>query len=75
MDAAGVVKRTGANVSDFRQGDRVITWDSPDVKTSGSYAEFVSAFVRNVSAMPKSLNFAQADTANARMSEASAQTV
>ena len=60
MDAAGVVEQTGANVTDFRQGDRVITWGSPDVKTSGSYAEFVRVSVRNVSPMPKSLNFAQA---------------
>jgi NADPH2:quinone reductase len=60
MDAAGVVERTGANVTDFRKGDRVITWGSPDGKTSGSYAEFVRASVRNVSLMPKSLNFAQA---------------
>ena len=60
MDAAGVVERTGANVSDFRQGDRVITWGSPDGKTSGSYAEFVRASSRNISPMPTSLNFAQA---------------
>jgi NADPH:quinone reductase len=60
MDAAGVVERTGPNVTDFRQGDRVITWGSPDGKTSGSYAEFVRASVRNVFPMPKSLNFAQA---------------
>jgi NADPH:quinone reductase-like Zn-dependent oxidoreductase len=43
MDAAGVVERTGANVTDFRQGDRVVTWGSPDGKTSGSYA--LSSFV------------------------------
>ena len=60
MDAAGVVERTGANVTEFTQGDRVITWGSPDGKTSGTYAEFVRASVRNVSPMPKSLNFAQA---------------
>jgi NADPH:quinone reductase len=60
MDAASVVERTGTNVSDFRQGDRVITWGTSDGKTSGSYAEFVRASVRNVSPMPKSLNFAQA---------------
>ena len=60
MDAAGVVEQTGANVTDFRQGDRVITWASPDGKTSGSYAEFVRTSVRNVSPMPKSLNFGQA---------------
>src|SRR5262249_38874297 len=26
MDAAGVVERTGANVTEFKAGDRVITW-------------------------------------------------
>ncbi len=33
MDAAGVVERNGANVTEFRQGDRVITWCPPDGKT------------------------------------------
>jgi NADPH2:quinone reductase len=47
----------GANVTDFRKGDRVITWGSPDGKTSGSYAEFVRA---SSLPMPTSLNFAQA---------------
>ena len=60
MDAAGVVEQTGPNVTDFRRGDRVITWGSPDGKMSGSYAEFVRASVTNVFPMPKSLNFAQA---------------
>jgi len=60
MDAAGVVERTGPNVSEFRQGDRVITWSAADGKTWGSYAEFIRVPSRNVSPMPKSLNFAQA---------------
>ena len=60
MDAAGVVERTGANVTEFRQGDRVITWCPPDGKTWGSYAEFVRVPARNVAPMPCSLNFAQA---------------
>jgi NADPH:quinone reductase-like Zn-dependent oxidoreductase len=38
----------------------VITWGSPHGKTSDGCAEFVRASVRNVSPMPKSLNFAQA---------------
>jgi NADPH2:quinone reductase len=42
MDAAGVVERTGPNVSDFRQGDRVITWGSPDGKAR---AAMLSSFV------------------------------
>jgi len=57
-DAAGVVERTGENVTEFRQGDRVITWGSEDGKTWGSYAELVRVSVRNVAPMPQSLNFA-----------------
>jgi NADPH2:quinone reductase len=60
VDAAGVVERTGANVTEFRQGDRVITWCERDGRTWGSYAEFVHVSAGNVSPMPKSLNFAQA---------------
>ncbi|HEY2403656.1 MAG TPA: NADP-dependent oxidoreductase [Steroidobacteraceae bacterium] len=60
MDASGVVERTGASVSEFKQGDRVITWSNADGKTWGSYAEFIRVSARNVSRMPKSLNFAQA---------------
>jgi len=60
VDAAGVVERTGTNVTEFRQGDRVITWCERDGRTWGSYAELVRVSARNVSPMPKSLNFAQA---------------
>src|SRR6266478_6019654 len=60
MDAAGVVERTGANVNEFKPGDRVITWSSADGKTWGSYAEFMRVSATNVSLMPKSLTFAQA---------------
>lgn len=59
MDAAGVVERTGSHVTEFRQGDPVITWSAADGKTWGSYAEFMRVPARNVSPMPKSLNFAQ----------------
>jgi NADPH2:quinone reductase len=60
MDAAGIVERTGSNVTEFRQGDRVITWSSADGKTWGSYAEFMRVSARNVAPMLNSLNFAQA---------------
>jgi len=59
MDAAGVVERTGANVTQFRRGDRVITWGLPHGKVWGTYAEFVCGSVRNISPVPMSLNFAQ----------------
>lgn len=38
----------------------MITWSAMDGKTWGSYAEFIRVSARNVSPMPKSLNFAQA---------------
>jgi NADPH2:quinone reductase len=60
MDAAGVVERTGANVNEFKPGDRVITWSSADGKTWGSYAEFMRVSATNVSLVPKSLTFVQA---------------
>jgi NADPH:quinone reductase-like Zn-dependent oxidoreductase len=62
LDAAGVVERTGANVNEFRPGDRVITWSAADGKIWGSYAEFLRVSARNVSPMPMSLSFAQAAT-------------
>jgi NADPH:quinone reductase len=60
MDAAGVIERTGPNVTDFRQGERVITWSAADGKTWGSYAEFMRAPAKNVSPLPKSLTLSQA---------------
>jgi NADPH:quinone reductase len=60
MDAAGVVERTGANVTEFRRGDQVMTWGTVHGKAWGTYAEFIRVSGRNVSAMPKRLNFAQA---------------
>jgi NADPH2:quinone reductase len=60
MDAAGIVEQMGASVTEFRRGDRVVTWSAADGKTWGSYAEFIRVPARNVSPMPRSLNFAQA---------------
>jgi NADPH:quinone reductase len=59
-DAAGVVARMGRNVTSFKEGDRVVTWSSSDGKTWGSYAEFVRVTAKNVSPMPRSLDFAHA---------------
>ena len=59
MDAAGVVERTGSNVNGLRPGGRVITWSAANGKTLGSYAEFMRVPAKNLSPMPKSLNFAQ----------------
>src|ERR1700722_19957044 len=60
MDAAGIVERTGPNVTEFRPGDHVITWGSGNGKSWGSYAEFVRVSASSIAPMPKSLNFAQA---------------
>jgi NADPH:quinone reductase len=60
MDAAGVVEQRGTNVTEFRRGDRVITWGPTDGKAGGTYAEFVRVSARNISPMPGSLSFAQA---------------
>src|ERR1700676_5456254 len=43
-DAAGVVERTGENVTEFRQGDRVITWGSEDRKDVGQLCGTGSCF-------------------------------
>jgi NADPH2:quinone reductase len=60
MDAAGIVELTGPNVSEFSEGDRVVTWGTRDWNTWGTYAEYVRVPAKNVSPMPRSLNFAQA---------------
>jgi NADPH2:quinone reductase len=60
MDGAGVVERTGRNVTEFHTGDSVIFWSAPAEKTWGSYAEFASVSTRCAFRMPESLNFAQA---------------
>ena len=39
MDAAGIVERTGSNVTDLRRGDHVITWSAADGKTWGRALE------------------------------------
>jgi NADPH2:quinone reductase len=59
MDAAGIVERTGPNVVDIREGDRVITWGARDWTTWGTYAEFVRVPEMHVAPMPRSMNFAQ----------------
>ena len=38
----------------------MITWSAADGKTWGSYAEFMRVSAKNVSPMPRSLNFAEA---------------
>ena len=55
-EAAGTVIETGANVSRFKQGDRVFTRTT----ASGCQAERVSAPVSEVLRMPASISYAEA---------------
>ena len=55
FDCAGVIEYVGANVTKFKQGDRVFTSRT----TSGAYAEFTSALARFVHPLPDMLSYAQ----------------
>jgi NADPH2:quinone reductase len=54
-DGAGVVEQVGANVSEFKAGDRVYTAGS----LSGTYAEFVLCQKEQVHRLPANVSFAQ----------------
>ena len=54
-DGAGVVEQVGANVSDFKAGDRVYTAGS----LSGTYAEFALCKKEQVHPLPANVSFAQ----------------
>jgi NADPH2:quinone reductase len=57
-DAAGVVEAVGAEVRDFKPGDRV--YYAGDVTRAGSNAEFQLVDARLAAEMPRSLDFADA---------------
>jgi zinc-binding alcohol dehydrogenase family protein len=57
-DAAGIVRSVGAQVTQFKPGDRV--WYAGDLNRPGSNAELQLVDERIVGPMPASLNFAQA---------------
>ncbi|MFJ3641239.1 NADP-dependent oxidoreductase [Streptomyces sp. NPDC090108] len=59
-DAAGVVERVGAAVTDYAPGDEVIAYDRTDTVQHGTYAELVPVPVRAVARKPASLTWAQA---------------
>ena len=57
-DAAGVVQDAGADVRDFKPGDRV--WYAGNIARDGAYAAFQAVDERIISHMPASLTFDQA---------------
>lgn len=57
-DAAGVVHAVGADVRDFKPGDRV--WYAGNIARDGAYAAFQAVDERIISHMPSSLTFDQA---------------
>lgn len=54
-DGAGIVEKTGANVTKFKPGDRVLTADAG----SGTYAEFAVFSERQLIKLPENISFEQ----------------
>ncbi|MGI9034742.1 MAG: NADPH:quinone reductase [Pyrinomonadaceae bacterium] len=54
-DAAGIVERTGANITKFKTGDRVLTAGS----VSGTYAEFCLCAENQLIRLPENVSFEQ----------------
>ncbi len=54
-DAAGIVEKTGANVSKFKTGDRVLTTSS----ITGTYAEFCLCAENQLIKLPENVSFEQ----------------
>ena len=57
-DAAGIVKKVGADVSKFSVGDEV--YSSPDMSRNGTYAEYVAVNEDMVAKKPTNLSFEEA---------------
>ncbi len=54
-DAAGTVEKTGANISEFKKGDRVLTTGS----VTGTYAEFCLCEENQLIKLPENISFEQ----------------
>jgi NADPH2:quinone reductase len=54
-DGAGVIEKVGADVSEFKPGDRVYTAGS----VTGTYAEFAVCKKEQVHPLPENVSFAQ----------------
>lgn len=60
FDAAGVVVRVGADVTEFAEGDEVYGYLLKPVIGDGTYADYVSAPAAIVAKTPESVGFAEA---------------
>jgi NADPH:quinone reductase-like Zn-dependent oxidoreductase len=60
FDAAGVVERVGADVTELAEGDEVYGYLFKSVIGGGAYAEYVTAPVAIVAKKPESLRFTEA---------------
>jgi NADPH:quinone reductase-like Zn-dependent oxidoreductase len=60
FDAAGVVERVGANVTELAEGDEVYGYLFKPVMGEGTYAEYVGAPSAIVAKKPESIGFAEA---------------
>jgi NADPH2:quinone reductase len=59
-DMAGTIETVGANIDQFKPGDKVYCYSHLDTVQYGTYAEFAPADVTAVAHMPKNLSFAEA---------------
>ncbi|MCZ6803304.1 MAG: NADP-dependent oxidoreductase [Proteobacteria bacterium] len=59
-DMAGTIETVGANVEQFKPGDKVYAYSRLDTVQHGTYAEFAPADVTAVAHMPTNLSFAEA---------------
>ncbi|GGH85588.1 NADPH:quinone reductase-like Zn-dependent oxidoreductase [Pullulanibacillus pueri] len=57
-DAAGIIKKVGAKVTEFEEGDKVFT--RPATTERGTYAEYITADASLVAHMPKESSFIEA---------------
>src|SRR3712207_3458926 len=60
FDAAGVVERVGADVTELAEGDEVYGYLFKPVIGGGAYAEYVSALAAIVAKKPESIGFTEA---------------
>lgn len=58
LDAAGVVEEVGADVTNFKKGDKV--YGVPNFPGDGSYAEYIAAKATQFALMPNNISFNEA---------------
>lgn len=58
MDASGIVEKTGAKITKFKDGDPVYAFFT--LASEGGYAEFVTAKENEVASKPKAVTYTQA---------------